>query len=238
MNTKKLKLACFSPPVMIATFFIEVFLAVFTLWRYKSMRMGYLVAVALVSLSVFQIAEWMVCEGAFGLSSYQWAQIGYIAITLLPPLGIHIGMEIRGKYNPVILGLSYFMAISFVVYFLAVTGGIAADVCLGNYVIFDMAPSAVRVFSVYYYAWLLVGLGSALWFAKQEKDMHIASALRGLAVGYVSFILPVTVANLIDPTTIRGIPSIMCGFAVIFAIILVQWVVPQYCLSSQVMTKK
>jgi hypothetical protein len=42
------------------------------------------------------------------------------------------------------------------------------------------------------------------------------------------FILPTTAANIVDPSTIAGIPSIMCGFAVILAIILTGFVIPRY----------
>jgi len=48
-----------------------------------------------------------------------------------------------------------------------------------------------------------------------------------MAAGYAAFILPTTAFNIIDPTTTRGIPSIMCGFAVIFAVALVAKVLPQ-----------
>ena len=38
--------------------------------------------------------------------------------------------------------------------------------------------------------------------------------------------LPTTIVNVVDPSTIEGIPSIMCGFAVILAIILLGFVAP------------
>lgn len=228
VGNSKLRLGCFSPPVMLATFAIEITLALWTLWKYRHARLSLLVAATLVCLATFQLAEWMVCLGALGLSSYAWAQIGYLTITALPPLGIHIAMELRGKYHGPTLLLAYGTAVAFGWYFLAVTSGIGSSVCLGNYVIFAMAPAAVWLFTVYYYGWLCVGLWAAFWWARHETRPHIAASLRWLGVGYLSFMIPVTTANIIDPSTLRGIPSIMCGFAVLLAVILVTKVLPVY----------
>ena len=40
--------------------------------------------------------------------------------------------------------------------------------------------------------------------------------------------VPTTLVNIVDPSTIAGIPSIMCGFAVLMAIFLSGKVLPQY----------
>ena len=65
---RKPKLYCFSPPVMIATFVIEVSLAIYTLWRYKLNPVTRLTVALLVCLAIFQLAEYNVCEGALLLS--------------------------------------------------------------------------------------------------------------------------------------------------------------------------
>ncbi|GEM_PF-4205541 len=44
----------------------------------------------------------------------------------------------------------------------------------------------------------------------------------------LAFIVPTTAVNLINPATLAGIPSIMCGFAVLLAIILAGEVLPSY----------
>lgn len=57
---------------------------------------------------------------------------------------------------------------------------------------------------------------------------HITRALKVLIVGYAAFMAPTTLVNIIDPSTIAGIPSIMCGFAVILALILSGFVLPEW----------
>jgi hypothetical protein len=59
------------------------------------------------------------------------------------------------------------------------------------------------------------------------KSKSKKQALNALAIGYLAFIVPTTAANIIDPSTTAGIPSIMCGFAVILAIVLTLIVVPR-----------
>jgi len=45
-------------------------------------------------------------------------------------------------------------------------------------------------------------------------------AISGLIFGYLVFIVPTILVNLLSPNTVRGIPSIMCGFAVLLALTL------------------
>lgn len=222
------KLYCFSPPVMLATFLIEIGLALYLLWRYKMSTVLRLAVAILVSLAVFQVAEYNICEGAWGLSSLAWAKVGYVAITLLPPLGIHLATKLAGQKRPTLVAASYVAAAAFASFFLFVGNGVAAEACLGNYVIFKQAPGTEVLYTVYYYGLMLVGTGYSLWQANKTTVRRVQYALRSLAVGYIVFIVPTTAVNLVDPSTIQGIPSIMCGFAVLLAIILATNVVPVY----------
>ncbi len=221
-------LFCFSPLVMISTFTVEILMALYVIIRYRLDNVTRLVVATLVSLAVFQLAEYMVCEGAFGLDSLQWARIGYAAITILPPLGIHLGMRLARKNNRWLLAAAYGSAAVFAYIFLFAGPGMQAQECLGNYVIFHIAPWAVWPYVFYYYGWLTVGICLALNHANKDKNSNIRRALRGLVVGYLVFIVPTIAVAMIEPTTMAGIPSIMCGFAVIFAFILTLWVVPYY----------
>jgi len=222
---KKNTLYCFSPAVMLATFFIEIILALVAFWRYRTNTTGKLSIVLLCCLALFQLAEYNVCETPLGLDSITWARIGYVAITLLPPLGLHVAMTIARKMQPRILGFAYASAVLFSGVFLFATDGLTSSACLGNYVIFDIARWAVWPFALYYYGWLLMTVWISWRFAaKLPKKRKFA--LYSLAAGYAAFILPTTFVTIVDPTTIAGIPSIMCGFAVIVAIVLVGLVLP------------
>jgi len=57
---------------------------------------------------------------------------------------------------------------------------------------------------------------------------NIRQSLYSLMIGYVLFMVPTTFVNIVDPSTISGIPSIMCGFAVLLAATLAGKVLPEY----------
>ena len=60
----------------------------------------------------------------------------------------------------------------------------------------------------------------------RKATEKIRQALILQVVGFLSFLLPTGIVNTINPKTIEGLPSIMCGFAVIYAFILVFGIVP------------
>lgn len=219
---------CFSPPVMIATFFIEIGLALYVAWRYKLNEITRLAVALLFFLSVFQLAEYNVCEGSFGIDSLGWARLGYVAITLLPPIGFHLATKIAGQRQRGLVAFAYAAGIAFALFFAFSGDGITSPACLGNYVIFKSAPGSVWLYTLYYYGWLIMSTVYAFTRAKAGLAKHKARALKTLAIGYLAFILPTTLVNIIDPSTIAGIPSIMCGFAVILAVVLAGGVLPQY----------
>ncbi len=221
-------LYCFSPPVMIATFTIEIFLAVYSVWRYKLNQVTRPAFAILVFLAIFQLAEYNVCEGSFGIDSLAWSRLGYIAITALPPLGFHLATKLAGKQPRGLVATAYITGGLFAAFFAFSGQGITSSACMGNYVIFETAPGSLFFYSIYYYGWLILSVYYTFTMASQMKSQSQSNSLRALGIGYLAFMLPATTANIIAPTTLAGIPSIMCGFAVILAIVLAGEVLPQY----------
>lgn len=208
---------------MLATFLIEFGFAFYVIWRYKMNTISRLIATTLFTLGTFQLAEYMIC-GGLGLTHVEWARLGYASITLLPPLGIHLVTALAGKKMPWLVGSAYASAAAFVGFFTLAGGAINGEVCYANYAVFDTHNASIIPFALYYYGWLIAGTYLAWhWANKQPKK---AVALQGMAMGYLLFILPTTAFNLIDPSTVSGIPSIMCGFAVLLAFALVIRVLP------------
>lgn len=213
---------CFSPLVMFVTFLIEFFLLFYVLWRYKRTPISLLVVATLACLGIFQLAEYMIC-GGLGFSGNEWVRLGYVTITLLPPLGIHLITKIAQRPAKGFVAAAYLSAAVFVGYFVFAPG-VQLEECAPNYAIFHIGGLDTYIYAMYYYGWLLAAIGLASQWAKNYPKK--AAALRWTAIGYASFIIPTTIANIISPATIAGIPSIMCGFAVLLAIILVGRVLP------------
>jgi len=212
---------CFSPPVMLATFIIEIGLLVYTLIRYKLTGTTRLAAALLFFLATFQLAEYMSC-GSENFSL--WSRIGFVAITALPPLCIHFITMLAGRTSPKIVGTSYVLGVAFAVLFL-IPGAFNNYVCTGNYVIFKLVNGLSDAYGYYYYGLLLLGIALCIHYAPKAQP-HIRRALYWLVFGYLSFMIPTAVVYSLNPTTVAGIPSIMCGFAIIFALTIVFAILP------------
>jgi hypothetical protein len=209
---------------MLATFVIEVSLALYSVWRYKLTAVSRLAVLILASLASFQLAEYMVC-GGLGWSHIEWARFGYVAITLLPALGIHMLTTIANKKMPWLIGAAYFTCVSFVAFYVLGAGAVNGQACYPNYAVFYTNSNVSQWYTAYYYGWLMIGTYLAWNWGMENPE--IRKSLHAMMLGYLVFLLPTTAFNIIDPTTIKGIPSIMCGFAVMLAVIIVTKVLPK-----------
>ncbi|HKR81617.1 MAG TPA: histidine kinase N-terminal 7TM domain-containing protein [Candidatus Saccharimonadales bacterium] len=208
-------LYCFSPPVMIATCIIEVSLMLYTFVRYKFNPLTRLVGAMLVCLAIFQLAEFMVCRNVGG-NGLVWSRVGFMAITLLPPLGIHVLYTIAGAKKRPLLWLGYASAAAFLAFFAVAGHSITGHSCLGNYVIFELAPGSGWLYGLYYYAFLVAALLLG-WYYLRHAGKRPKRAISGVMLGYAIFLLPSTTAHMLSPETLNAIPSVMCGFAVLLA---------------------
>lgn len=214
---------------MIATFAIEVAAALWVLWRYRSTTSSKLIIATLSLLATFQLAEYMICEGTYLLSSLEWARIGFAVISLLPALGVHLAMHLSGRVSKVGIATGYIIAVGFAGFFLTIGRGVTASVCGGNYVIVSFMEHMNYPYIIYYYGWTLVAMAYSFYWSRRIKAAKRSRALRWLAYGYASFLVPTTIVNVLNPSTLPAIPSIMCGFAVFLALILLFFVAPQAC---------
>lgn len=216
---------------MIATFAVEISLLLCVVWRDKLDELGRLVVLTLLFLATFQLAEYFVC-GGLGVSASGWSRLGYAAITTLPPLGLHILYVLAGRTRRRLVMFAYTLMIGFVAYFLWLPDAFRGYQCTGNYVIFQLGERASLLYGYYYHGLLLVAIALAVRWLSGMTDaapqMRIRrNAIRGLITGYMVFLIPTAIVNSINPETRKGIPSIMCGFAVLFALILVFYILPK-----------
>lgn len=216
-------LYCFSPPVMLVTLLIEFGLAFYTLWRYKMTTTSRLAVSILISLGIFQLAEYMVC-GGLGWSNIQWARVGYVSITLLPALGIHLIITLAGKKKPLLVSAAYASCVAFVAFYVLGTNAISGQSCYANYAVFYTQHAITQWFAAYYYGWLMIGTYLAWQWGMQQPTRR--KTLHYMMIGYLVFLVPTTFFNIIDPSTIKAIPSIMCGFAVLLAYVIVTKILP------------
>jgi len=209
-------LLCFSPAVMVATMVIELALAAWVIVRYASRTPQRLIVAMLVLLAAFQYAEFNICANTgIGL---MWPRLGYDFITFLPPLGIHLATRLRREERSGLVMASYGAAAVFAATFTFGPSSIESGVCGGNYVILMLQPYLSHLYGVFYFGLELV----ALWLAfttVRHSTAKLRLALRWLGLAYLTMIVPTAIVYLVLPATKVAIPSIMCGFAVVLALI-------------------
>lgn len=212
---------------MLATFFIEIALAMYVVAKYYMTTITRLITIALGALAVFQLSEYFVC-GGMGADAVTWSRIGFIAITALPIVGLHLLYSISGRKSRKLVIAGYATMAVFMSYFLLAPNAFSGQICTGNYVIYQIGSAAALYYQAYYYGWLLVAmLLGYKSLTNSNNDKKIRQQIGGLIAGYLVFLVPTGIANTIKPETRAGIPSIMCGFAVLFAFILVFYIAPR-----------
>jgi hypothetical protein len=215
---------CFSPFVMILTAVIELGLLAHMLIRRRWSLNVLLASGMLLFLALFQIAEYGICEG-LRLSDTTWARLGFASITLLPVVGTHLVYSIAGRKNWKLLAALY--AVTFVWIAAFVFGSLMqAAICSGNYVIFDIKEPWEGYYYLFYNGIILLAMVQAIRFSRMAKNRHIKMALHWLFLGYVSFTVPAAVIWFITDGADTALPSIMCGFAVIMAVLLAAKTIP------------
>lgn len=175
-------------------------------------------------LALFQLSEFTVC-GATHWSAALWSRIGFIAITLLPPLGIHLVHVIRGKGQNILVWFAYATGLAFALIFGLSSSAFESHVCAGNYAIFQLANGVGGAYFFYYYGWLFMGIILSYFYGRRAKE-PVRRALIYQVFGYLVFLIPTGVVNAVNPQTMEGIPSVMCGFAVLYAIVLAFGITP------------
>lgn len=224
-TSEKSTFFCFTPVVMLITFFIEIALALYVFLRYRLSSFGRLVSLIILILALFQISEYQMCSAD---NSLFWARIGFVLITLLPALVLHLTSYITGKKH--FLKLAYTLAATFIVIFLFAPKAITGAVCAGNYILFQTTQALYWTFGAYYFIFLFLGVWEIaeklLDIKKRNVDTNKKYSLWWLLAGYLSFLLPMGIIYTITPETWNAIPSIMCGFAIILAFILAFKIAP------------
>ncbi|MGF7228728.1 MAG: hypothetical protein ACQR33_01965 [Candidatus Saccharibacteria bacterium] len=191
---------------------------IYTLVRYKMSTLTRLVVATLGLLALFQLSEFTVC-GATHWSAAFWSRVGYMAITMLPPVGLHLIRTVSGRGPRWLVQLAYVTGVFVATVFGFSSTAFQSHICAGNYAIFQLAHPIGGYFFAYYYGWLIIGIVQSLYLSL-TVTLSVRKALVYQVFGYLSFLLPTGIVNALNPQTISGIPSVMCGFAVIYAIVL------------------
>lgn len=218
LKQKGTVLGCFSPPVMVATFLIEVILALYVIVRYKLNAKTRAIVALLISLGAFQFAEYFVCtQSSIAIGA---SRAGYIAITALPPIGLYLMALLTKPLPRKALGALTAVTGTIMGYFLLAPRAFEAYQCTGNYVIFQIGDWQAMLYGTFYFGLIAASVIKGMVFLLEKPKAKTVNAIRWLIVGYGVFVIPVAVLVVLHPNTSQAVPSIMCGFAVFLALIL------------------
>ncbi len=224
---------------MIATFVVEAGLAVYVALRYRSNLFRTIVITILLCLASFQLAEFQVCTGS-EVAKLNWTRFGLVGITLLPALGIHmLGVVTRKSF---FIPLGYGIATFYAIAFMLIPGTTAQADCCGNYVLLNITNSWIGLlYDLYYSVFILLAIMDlALRLARKEERSEAGYSKRletWALVAYLSFTLPMAIVAIVASQLRNATPSIMCGFAVLLALILALKLAPMYAEETEAIKK-
>lgn len=216
--SNKSTLFCFTPEVALATFIIEFFLAGYVLFRYGLNKFSRISIVLLLLLGTFQLAEYMMCSGG---NPNLWSKIGTAAITLMPLLGFQLVTMFTSKSRWVSVGYLLGGLIIASIFLLPVP---IASECTGKFVVLKFHD----LFSILFDSYYTLFIALAVWRVITGWGKNNNQLLLWSVVIYASFLIPTAVVTIFMGITRQAVPSIMCGFAVFGAIILVFKIFPEY----------
>ncbi len=223
MNTNRhgASFFCFNPFVTFLTGTLEIVIAFFACIRYSKSSFGRIAAVALILLSIFQFAEYTICASG---NSILWNKAAYIATAFLPAIGIHlIAHALR---HTRMTQIAYLLATTIALSIAIIPGAFTSTYCTGTFVVFQLNDPLRIAFGGYYALFILLGitqLTQALINKTGDFELNL-----WLLLGYLSFVIPTLIVYIIASSSRIAIPSVMCGFAVLLAVIIIGKVLPRY----------
>lgn len=222
---------CFTPLVSLSTFVIEFCFALYVLVKYKPTTFSMLCVTVLLCLGLFQLSEFLICTTPYVDLSIK---LGYVAITLLPALGLHLISTLTHRWKFIVF-LSYIYAAFLILVIIFVPMVAFLATCNPNYVGYA-SNSIFSFFHWLYYAIFMV-VGILLLTYAVIKRIGDRKEEKWMIMSYFVFIIPSLIllyANVIGHV---ALPSVMCGFAILTACIFVFVIIPRYYLLKTKKTK-
>lgn len=195
-------------------FGIEFFILVVVIIFNRKHPFFWSIAMMLVLLQLYQLAEFLIC---IGVNENITGRIAYAIITFLPPLGYFLSSKVVGwRYPDYWVGFA--AATGFSLYYLVTPGSVVLDSCNPFYAVYSWNHSFY--YGIYYVGiitYSIIFLAAHLIFRRNNVDKK--SSLFVL-IGYLSFLAPMYIMVWVDSYFARAVTSIMCKYALILAVIL------------------
>ena len=225
MQKNNTTLYCFTPLVTLCTFIVEFFLGIYTIFRFRKTNFGKVAALGLFGLAGFQLAEWMVCGAHSGMFDF-WMRFGFVSTAILPAVGlnlVHLISDKKYKYLNV-LGYIFAGVVAFLLIFQA--GADLYFACMGKFVAFQLGTFTDTAYLSYYV--IILGIALILLLGNIFRKKQHVQLSKIMVWTLLVFIIPTYALYFFTVINGSSVPSIMCGFAIFAAVLLVAKLLPLY----------
>lgn len=229
----------YSPVLAVATAAFEIIVAgwAFTLSKAKRLAsrggragdrtIARTTGVILLLLAGYQLTEVAICADA-GAAGFL-PRFAFIIVTWLPALGLLlIALLHRPRSRSLFACAIAMLTISAgIVAWIALDRSFAtASVCNAVFARYAHAHPRFQLYAGYYWLGLLGMAALSAYGALKSGDPHRRRLLSHVHVGTIGFVIPSIVTSLFVPAARSALPSVMCHFALILAVLLVRmlWV--------------
>jgi len=168
----------------------------------------------LALLQLHQLSEFLIC---IGVGANITARIAYVIITFLPPTGYFLCTRIVGwKFHDYWLGFAAALGLS--IYYLSVPGSVDLLDCNPLYA--NYSNDISTIYGIFYMGILVYSILFTLahMIFRRDKVNNRIGAI--MIIGYLSFLAPMYLMVWIGSSFGLAIPSIMCKYALLLAVIL------------------
>lgn len=170
-------------------------------------------------LMVYQALEFFMC----GLESdnNSTAFLAFLDITFLPPLNLLLVLVLSGSYNKK-FNLVFIPSLFFIIYYASVVEEFTVSDCTVLYASYNYPLG--DLYGFFYYLPLIISIILLILFIKKNRDKKERSIALLLLSGNIFISLPVIAGFILNaagyPALLDIIESIMCKFAVVYAVLL------------------
>jgi hypothetical protein len=199
-------------------FGIELILLIIICAKNRDHPQFWIIFTIMLLLQTYQLSEFLLC---IGVTQDIVVRLALSIITFLPPTGYLLTIRVLQCKRKFILFIFYLILLfgtMLAFYFFFVDTTIVLQDCNPVYAIYQIGLR--YLYGVYYN--LVIAFTLLVIFYQIIFKRVLKHNLKGLFVliGYISFLLPMTITLIVDPQLISAVTSIMCKYAILLAIML------------------
>ncbi len=225
MRIDSKKIYCFTPLVSLGTFLVESILAIYVLYKYRKTDFGIVSFFVLFSLASFQLPEYLLCTTDKSIYYVLLMQISFIGTIFLPALGVHLVHLLNEKKYSKLVTFGYILASLVSIAIMFNKGEDFIHICTGHYVRFSLGTFVTKIYFFTYI--ILIASSMYILISKiiQKKNKVLNT---WMLLAFLIFLIPTYTLYFLSFIPNNGIPSVLCGFALFAALILIAKILPLY----------